>query len=99
VGGVFNSGILATGAVTGARFDYVEANADILERVGGIEAIAAEAGTDIATAALQFPLQNPAVASVLIGSADTSTLGRNLISLTRSVEPMLYEASRAFTLR
>jgi D-threo-aldose 1-dehydrogenase len=99
VGGVFNSGILATGAVTGARFDYVEANADILERVGGIEAIAAEAGTDIATAALQFPLQSPAVASVLIGSADTSTLRRNLISLTRSVEPMLYEASRAFTLR
>jgi hypothetical protein len=39
------------------------------------------------------------VASVLIGSADTSTLRRNLISLTRSVEPMLYEASRAFTLR
>ncbi|AYG63486.1 aldo/keto reductase [Rhizobium jaguaris] len=99
VGGVFNSGILATGAVPGARFDYAEADADILERVGRIEALAAEAGTDIATAALQFPLQNPAVASVLIGSADTSTLRRNLTSLSRSVEPSLYEASRAFSLR
>ena len=33
LGGVFNSGILATGAVPGAKYDYKIALPDVLERV------------------------------------------------------------------
>lgn len=78
IGGVFNSGILATGPVNGAHFDYVPATQDILERVGAMEKIATEGGYSLAAAALQFPLHEPVVASVLTGTAKPANLTRNL---------------------
>jgi len=78
IGGVFNSGILATGPVHGAHFDYLPATQDILERVGAMEKIATEGGYPLAAAALQFPLHEPVVASVLTGTAKAANLTRNL---------------------
>ncbi len=40
VGGVFNSGILATGPVPGSHFDYMPATEDVLAKVRGMEKIA-----------------------------------------------------------
>ncbi|MCF6120959.1 aldo/keto reductase [Mesorhizobium muleiense] len=78
IGGVFNSGILATGPVPGAHFDYLPATHDILDRVGAMEKIAAEGGYPLAAAAFQFPLHEPVVASVLTGTAKPANLERNL---------------------
>ncbi|SIT57353.1 Pyridoxal 4-dehydrogenase [Mesorhizobium prunaredense] len=78
IGGVFNSGILATGLVPGAHFDYLPATEDILDRVGAMEKIAAEGGYPLAAAAFQFPLHEPVVASVLTGTAKPANLERNL---------------------
>ncbi|MDX8477269.1 aldo/keto reductase [Mesorhizobium sp. VK24D] len=78
VGGVFNSGILATGPVEGAHFDYLPATKDILDRVGEMQKIAAERGYPLAAAAFQFPLHEPVVASVLTGTAKPANLTRNL---------------------
>lgn len=78
IGGVFNSGILATGANNGARFNYSPASEDILRRVRNMERIAQEAGSTLATAALQFPLRHPNVTSILIGTANPESLTRNL---------------------
>ncbi|RWO32550.1 MAG: aldo/keto reductase [Mesorhizobium sp.] len=78
IGGVFNSGILATGPVPGAHFDYLPATEDILDRVGAMEKIAAEGGYPLAAAAFQFPLHEPVVASVLTGTAKPANLERNL---------------------
>ncbi|TIO08585.1 aldo/keto reductase [Mesorhizobium sp.] len=78
IGGVFNSGILATGPVPGAHFDYLPATADILDRVGAMEKVAAEGGYPLAAAAFQFPLHEPVVASVLTGTAKPANLTRNL---------------------
>ncbi len=77
IGGVFNSGILATGAVPGAHFDYGPASADIIARVTAMEDEAKRQGTSLAAAAMRFVLDHPAVASVLIGSAKASSLIRN----------------------
>lgn len=77
IGGVFNSGILATGPVPGAHFDYLPATADILDRVGAMEKIAAEGGYPLAAAAFQFPLHKTVVASVLTGTAKPANLERN----------------------
>jgi D-threo-aldose 1-dehydrogenase len=77
IGGVFNSGILATGAVPGAHFDYGPANADIIARVNAMEAAAKAQGTTLPAAAMRFALDHPAVVSVLIGSAKASSLTRN----------------------
>lgn len=78
IGGVFNSGILATGPVPGAHFDYLPATQNILDRVGAMEKIAAEGGYPLAAAAFQFPLHEPVVASVLTGTAKPANLARNL---------------------
>lgn len=77
IGGVFNSGILATGAVPGAHFDYGPASADIITRVNTMEAAAKAQGTTLPAAAMRFALDHPAVVSVLIGSAKASSLTRN----------------------
>lgn len=82
VGGVFNSGILATGPVEGAHFDYMPATDEVRAKVAAMEAIARERGMPLAAPALQFPLANRQVASVLIGTARPSSLKRNM-DLTR----------------
>lgn len=85
VGGVFNSGILATGAKPGAPFDYEPASNEILNRVKAMEEIAAKYGISLAAAAMEFPLHNPNVATVLIGTAKPSSLTRNLALLDERV--------------
>ena len=45
--GVFNSGILATGAVPGAKYNYGDASPEIMERVRRIEVVCARHGTTI----------------------------------------------------
>lgn len=77
IGGAFNSGILATGAVRGARYDYGPAPAEVLERVGAIEALCAEHRVPLAAAALQFPLAHPAVASLIFGARSASEVEEN----------------------
>jgi D-threo-aldose 1-dehydrogenase len=70
LGGVFNSGILATG-VGGSvpiRFNYGRADRHWIERVAAIEAICAETGVALRAAALQFPLAHPAVDIILAGA-------------------------------
>jgi D-threo-aldose 1-dehydrogenase len=69
LGGVFNSGILATGAVEGAMFDYYPASPDVLERVRRIEAVVKRHGLKLADAALRFPMGHPAIACVMTGGA------------------------------
>src|SRR3712207_1221371 len=56
LGGVFNSGILATGARPDARFNYAPAPPEIMERVARIERVCAAHGVPLAVAALQFAL-------------------------------------------
>ena len=59
IGGPYNTGILATGAVPGAYYNYAPAPAEIMERVAGIEAVCNRHGVRLASAALQFPLGHP----------------------------------------
>jgi D-threo-aldose 1-dehydrogenase len=98
IGGVFNSGILATGPVQGAHFDYRPANHDVLDRVGAMERIAAEGGYPLAAAAFQFPLHEPAVATVLTGTAKPANLTRNLELLDIGVPQTEYAKYRPYTL-
>src|SRR6185437_14218242 len=69
VGGVYNSGILATGTrgVETPLYDYAPAPAAMLERVHRLESICAAFNVPLAAAALQFPLAHPAVVSVIPG--------------------------------
>ena len=85
LGGVFNSGILATGTIEGATFDYGLAPADILNRVKILEEKSNELGLPLANAALQFAKRHPLAVSVLIGTAKTSSLQRNIEALAAEI--------------
>ncbi len=98
VGGVFNSGILATGPVEGAHFDYMPASAEIRDKVGAMERIARERGVPLAAAAMQFPLDNPVVASVLLGTAKPESLMRNMDSLRHPMTKADFSEFEPYTL-
>jgi D-threo-aldose 1-dehydrogenase len=71
IGGVFNSGILATGVAQSAErplFNYGPAGQHWIERVRRIETLCAEFAVPLRAAALQFPLAHPAVEIVLVGA-------------------------------
>lgn len=68
LGGVFNSGILATGAKPGANYNYSPAPEPVLARVRRIERVCAEHHVRLIAAALQFPLAHPATVTVLTGA-------------------------------
>ena len=71
LGGVFNSGILATGTKTSAvlHYDYAPAPEIIIKRVSAIEVVCAAYGVPLAAAALQFSAAHPQVTSVVLGLA------------------------------
>jgi D-threo-aldose 1-dehydrogenase len=85
IGGPYNSGILATGAVPGATYDYQPAAPDLLQRVRRIEAVCARHGVALQAAALQFPLHNPAVASVIPGARSIAEVETNLDFLRQPI--------------
>ena len=83
--GVFNSGILATGAVAGAKFEYAAAPPEVLERVRKIEAICAAHGTSIRRAALRFAMAHPAVVTVVLGAANPAEVSANAADAQQEV--------------
>ena len=78
VGGVFSSGVAATGAVPGAYYNYAPADEAVLQRVRAIQAVCARHGVPLPAAALQFPLGHPAVAAVIPGAVSAAQVADNL---------------------
>jgi D-threo-aldose 1-dehydrogenase len=95
VGGPYNSGILATGAVEGATFNYAPASPEILERVRRIEAVCRDCDTPLKAAALQFPLAHPAVAAIIPGGRSPAEVDENVALLQRSIPGELWTRLRA----
>jgi D-threo-aldose 1-dehydrogenase len=90
LGGVFNSGILATGAVTGAKYNYQDAPAEILTKVKQIERVCAAHGVALPSAALHFALGHPAVASVVLGAVSAQEVERNVAGFASPVPSALW---------
>ncbi|MEO6017634.1 MAG: aldo/keto reductase [Polaromonas sp.] len=69
LGGVFNSGILATGVRSGAAtFNYAPAAAGWVARTAQLEDLCQAHAVPLRAAALQFPLAHPAVDIVMLGA-------------------------------
>ena len=73
----FDSGILATGAVAGARSAYKAATPEVLARVDAMQRVCNGYGVPLQAAALQYPLLHPAVASVLAGMKTPGEVHQN----------------------
>lgn len=74
----FHTGLLVSGAVRGALFDFQPAGAEMLERVRQLELACARHGVSLAAAALQFPLLHPAIANVVVGHRSPAEVAANL---------------------
>ena len=90
IGGVFASGILATGPVPGARYNYAIANEEQLARVGRMQVVCERHGVPLASAALQFTLHHPIVASVIPGAFQPDQPQRNVESMRVDVPAELW---------
>ena len=94
LGGPYNSGILATGAVPGAKYNYADAPGEILDRVRKIEAVCAAHDTPLIAAALQFVLGHPSVRTVIPGAVSAAEVQANVALLERAIPDALWSDLR-----
>jgi D-threo-aldose 1-dehydrogenase len=90
VGAPFASGILATGAVQGARYRYAEATPEVMAKVKRIEAVCERHNVPLAAAALQFPIGHPSVASVIPGALLPEHVTRNIAAFRHAIPAALW---------
>src|SRR5579872_2653179 len=95
IGGPYNSGILATGAVPGAMYNYSPAPIEILERVRHLQETCAEFNVEMRAAALQFPLAHPAVATVIPGARSVNEVTENIRLMSVSIPAEFWAALKA----
>ncbi len=99
LGGVFNSGILATGtrggAAGAATFNYAPAAAQWLERTARIEALCDSHGVALRAAALQFVLAHPAVDIVMLGARRVAEWQDAQAMLAQAIPPGFWAALRS----
>jgi D-threo-aldose 1-dehydrogenase len=85
IGGVFNSGLLADPR-PGATYDYTAAPPALLDRALRMDAVTRRYGLPLRAAALHYPLRQPAVASVLVGTRSAAEV-RDVAELSDLVVP------------
>ena len=90
IGGPYNSGILASGAVDGAYYNYAPADAEVLRRVRQIEQACARHNVPLPAAALQFPLGHPTVVSVIPGARSVAELTQNVGYMQQEIPSALW---------
>ncbi len=90
IGGPYNSGVLASGAKPGAFYDYNPAPPWVLDKVARIEAVCAAHQTRLVDAAFQFPLQHPAVVSVIPGAMTPAEVEANVRAEAAVIPPALW---------
>ncbi|MDG6982821.1 MAG: aldo/keto reductase [Nitrososphaerota archaeon] len=95
LGGVFNSGILASGASPGSRYNYSSAPREILAKTGKVKEVCDRFGVSLRSAALQFVLANPDVTSIVVGCRSSSEVEENAAALQQEVPRGLWEGLKA----
>ncbi len=95
IGAPFASGILATGPVPGARYDYGSAPAEKIQQAGRLKVICERHGVPLAAAALQFPIAHPAVTAVIPGAVAAREVRENVEHFRRPIPVALWAELKA----
>lgn len=90
IGSPYASGILATGPVSGAIYNYAPADSIVLKQTRRILAVCKSHGVSLQAAALQFPLGHDAVISVIPGATRPEYVIDNLSNLTARIPASLW---------
>ena len=94
-GGVFNSGIL-TNPKAGATFNYEPASPEVLARAQKIEKFFVDRGVSLAQAALQFPMQHPAISAILVGCRSADEVTTNVALYNREIDSHIWREFDTF---
>ena len=94
-GGVFNSGIL-TNPKEGATFNYEVASQATLLRAQKIERFFLERGVTLAQAALQYPMQHPAISAILVGCRSADEVEKNVALYDDVIEAEIWSEFKTF---
>lgn len=95
LGGVYNSGILATGPRPGAKYNYNPAPPHILEHAGRLQAVCERHGVPLRVAALQFALAHPTITASLVGAVSPAEVTASLDAFGVSIPTQLWADLRA----
>ena len=95
LGGPYNSGILASGPIKGAFYNYDAAPRHVLERVAAIEAVCKMHGVRLIEAALRFPLEHPCVVSVIPGGQSVKQVESNAAIFSAKIPASLWSQLKA----
>ncbi len=88
--GIYNSGILATGPISGAKYFYRDAPLQILEQVRQMEAICDRYDVPLRVAALRFPAGHAATSTLVVGTSSATRLNGYLSALQWPIPPVLW---------
>ncbi len=92
LGGPFNSGVLVRAGSADATYNYRAAPAEVRDRVGRLAAVCREFGVWLPAAALQFPLADPVVASVIPGARTPAEAASHWEMLHVPIPPAFWAA-------
>ena len=85
IGGVFSSGIMATGPVPGAKYNYADAPPEVIQKVRRFEAVCGRHRVALPAAALQFPLGHKTVTSVIPGGFEPRHVEANMAHMRAKI--------------
>lgn len=89
----FNSGLLSKPTLApDAHYNYGPIPERVRTRVREIVSVCEEFGTDLPTAAIQFPLRNPAISTVVVGTARASAVRENVSRMTSPIPEAFWRA-------
>ena len=92
VAGAFNSGLLSTSTPgPDARYEYGDAPADVVAKAQRLAMVCGQHGVELPTAALRFPLREPAVRSIVLGATEPAHVKQNVGRIAEPVPEALWE--------
>jgi len=95
IGSPYASGILATGPVRGAIYNYQPATPEILAKTQRILDTCTEFGVSLQAAALQFPLAHPAVSAIIPGATAHEMVAANVSGCRAPIPSELWSTLKA----
>jgi D-threo-aldose 1-dehydrogenase len=95
VAGPYSSGLLGDPHGPGQTYNYSPADAGTLARAREIYAICAGEGVDVGAAALQFPLEHPAVTAVVAGLRNVMEVESAIARSSQRIPASLWPRLRA----
>lgn len=94
LGGVYNSGLLARPEV-GVTFNYTTAPQHLVERAQALQAVCDRHGVPLMAAAIQFPLAEPGITTVLSGVRSPAEIEQNVAMMNLPIPDALWSDLRA----